>query len=435
MPTAGARAVPDRAVGACAALAAVALVVLLVTPRASPAVLVMLALCVAIAGGRAAGFAVLVRPPLALTLVIGLGVWALLSTTWAFDRGEALSKSLLLIALALAAGWTVHAVRFVAPQLLRRLTIAALLAWLLALLYLLTEELTTHAIKRTFFTLFPVFQPPARHIVRDAIDNDLMLSPYLTNRNMAAATLALWPALLIARTAVDRSWRLPLMSVMLVASAVMVALSSHETSIIALVVACVVLAVTMAVPRLGLGVLAAGWLAATLLVVPMATWALTSAKLETATWLPNSARHRIVLWGYTAQQVANRPLIGIGAASTKRLDVARGPSYSLYPGTHYEWRSGTHAHNIYLQIWYELGAVGAALLCAAGLALIASLARLPRASMPFAAASFAAAASMGASSWGLWQAWFLAAFAASAALSAIAVALDGVQDRELPSAA
>lgn len=50
-----------------------------------------------------------------------------------------------------------------------------------------------------------------------------------------------------------------------------------------------------------------------------------------------------------------------------------------------------HTHNMYLQIWYELGAIGSMLFVAAGLAVL-RLDRLPVAAQPAMFVTFAAAA-------------------------------------------
>ena len=74
-----------------------------------------------------------------------------------------------------------------------------------------------------------------------------------------------------------------------------------------------------------------------------------------------------------------------------------------------------------MQTWYELGAVGALLLMATGLAVLAALRRLPRLQLPYAYATFVAATIVGCFSWGLWQTWFMAAYGVAAVLLALAV--------------
>jgi O-antigen ligase len=70
---------------------------------------------------------------------------------------------------------------------------------------------------------------------------------------------------------------------------------------------------------------------------------------------------------------------------------------------------GHHAHNIFLQTWYELGAIGALLLAIAGATVALLIFRLPILAQPFVAGGFAAFAIVGAFAWGMWQSWFLCA--------------------------
>jgi O-antigen ligase len=417
--TAAAGGIAERNAAWGAGLAAFAVAVFLFTPRASPGALGLLALAMGAATGFAVGFRELLRLPLAAVLVAALGGWGLVSLGWAADQKEALGKSLMLIGFTLATVSVQTLVRHAEPVALRRIAVAVLVTFAAGVFYLIVEEMTDHLLKRTFFRTLPFTMPVGKLVTNP--DGDISLAGYISNRNMAAMVLASWPVLLIAIVMADGARKRMAVVAVAALAFVAMAMSVHETSIIAVAAGSIVFAVAFFRPKVGLGVVAAGWLIATLLVVPLVSWASSGAQLHSATWLPNSARHRIVLWAYTAEQVRLRPLTGVGAASTKLIDARRGPRVAPLPGTNYEWRSGPHAHNVYLQTWYELGAFGALLLCAAGLALIAGLSRLPLRAQPYAAAAVTTAAVMAAFSWGMWQAWFLGVFMVSAVLMTIAI--------------
>jgi O-antigen ligase len=246
---------------------------------------------------------------------------------------------------------------------------------------------------------------------------------------MAAMTLLLWPVLLLTWRGAQVRSRVLLPILLLIGVAPTAAMSAHETSIIALAASAALLLFAIRAPRAALAIAAAGWLSLTLLIVPLASWSFHSAEFHKAGWLPNSARQRIVIWAYAASEVSNRPLTGIGVAATKPLDARRDAKVEVVPGTRYQWRSSPHTHNVYLQTWYELGAIGAALLCAFGLLLLRAISQLPPAARPAALATFVAAMLTGAFSWGLWQAWFLAAFAVTALSGALAVEIDSRGNR------
>ncbi|MEC9369095.1 MAG: O-antigen ligase family protein, partial [Pseudomonadota bacterium] len=129
-----------------------------------------------------------------------------------------------------------------------------------------------------------------------------------------------------------------------------------------------------------------------------------------------SARARVILWHETASRYMESPILGIGVRSTKVQFQSRDTNAVVPEGYPYPLTTGRHAHNIYLQTWFELGAVGAFLLLVAGLSTIWSVARLPVTAQASALATFASAATMASTSYGLWQGWFIALNAMAAFL-------------------
>ena len=129
-------------------------------------------------------------------------------------------------------------------------------------------------------------------------------------------------------------------------------------------------------------------------------------------------RHLVELHGRRDRKA---PLLGVGVASTKELDEARAPVAEKPADFTYPLRTGRHSHNVFMQTWYELGAAGAVLLLALGLAAIRTLARLPVRNQPFAFAGFVSAVLIGSFSWGIWQTWFLAAYGIWAVMLGLAL--------------
>ena len=102
------------------------------------------------------------------------------------------------------------------------------------------------------------------------------------------------------------------------------------------------------------------WCASFVFVIP-ASFVAYQSGLHFANWLPNAARAEVILWEYTAEQTLIRPLLGVGVDSTPRLSAKQKatltrerPEGLIYPRT-----MGHHAHDIFLQTWLQLGAVGA----------------------------------------------------------------------------
>ncbi|HXF55567.1 MAG TPA: O-antigen ligase family protein [Hyphomicrobiaceae bacterium] len=393
----------------------------LIAPRSSPALLLALALLAAawVAGAdlrrqaEGTGFT--------LFAALAFGLYLLLSVAWSADRSEAIGKVTLYFVFTGAVWIICSGARLMGERLLERLLTTLLIALAVGLFYLCFEELAGHWIKRELFRLVPAIRLPERHLI---IANGEVegVRAYASNRNMAALALMLWPMLLGAQSVLPPPWGRIAAWTMLATSALTIGLSEHDTSLVALPAGALVFLLARGWPRLSIGLLAAGWMTATLMVVPIVSAAYRDASLHFATWLPHTARQRVILWGYTAEQVAKRPWLGVGIAATKSLDLRRKDVEETPPGYVYPLRTGPHAHNIYLQTWYELGAIGALLLTWLGLAVLKAIAGLSRVLMPYALACFTTASIVGAFSWGMWQAWFMAAFGIAMALTAVSLA-------------
>lgn len=153
---------------------------------------------------------------------------------------------------------------------------------------------------------------------------------------------------------------------------------------------------------------AAGWL----LAAPFAT-PLLLANQSLIDRLPDSWAIRAGMWDYACAKIWENPWIGHGIdasrAVTDRLAIRE-----------YDIRAvQLHPHSGSLQIWYELGLVGAALGALAILFGGWSLARLfahNRAGAAATAGTIAAAGVIANVSYGVWQEWWIATLFVAAAL-------------------
>jgi exopolysaccharide production protein ExoQ len=126
-----------------------------------------------------------------------------------------------------------------------------------------------------------------------------------------------------------------------------------------------------------------------------------------------SVWHRAEIWFFVAERIAERPLLGWGLNAARALP---GGKEQIQPGVE---RLPLHPHNGVLQLWVELGLVGAAL--GAAIAVAATLhATSPardvstRVAMTTALAAGLTVVSVG---YGLWQGWWMAALWLIAALA------------------
>ena len=140
--------------------------------------------------------------------------------------------------------------------------------------------------------------------------------------------------------------------------------------------------------------------------------------------MPNSTLHRTMIWHFTATKILERPLLGWGLDGSRVIPGAKegevvymhaGPDDPPVPGL--QPRLPLHPHDFALQIWLELGAVGAVLVAGLLAAIVAAAARLPRGPVRAGAiATFVAAIVVSAVGYGIWQAWWLASLWLTTAL-------------------
>ena len=219
----------------------------------------------------------------------------------------------------------------------------------------------------------------------------------------------LWAGLLALRTVEGGTRSAILVSLLFLAVAVPVLVSQHDSSQVALIISLLIFSLAWMWRRQVIRALALLWCMAFVLALPLSFFAY-KAELHMAPWLPFSARARVIIWEYTAERVLDHPSLGIGADSTRALsgqrETAEQPEGFVIKRT-----TAWHAHDLFLQVWYELGLVGVILIGLAGAAVALRMSVLPFESQPFAAATFAAFMAIAALSWGIWQTWLMCAVA------------------------
>lgn len=235
-----------------------------------------------------------------------------------------------------------------------------------------------------------------------------------TNRNATLIMLLLWPVLLLAANQTNIFNRRAAVVLFGGASVLSIALSSSQTAQVALVISMLGFAGAVYLPRLTHSAIVGAWCIVTLFAVPLAATPF-ELELHRSDWMFRNARDRIKIWHYTARQIPQAPILGAGIRSTRVISKELQKHLVPEPGdTTKSMRLGRHSHNHYLQIWYELGAVGAVLFLLAGLMLLRKIRFMAQSIRPYAYASFVAVCGIAAFGWGLWQTWLLAGYSLSA---------------------
>ncbi len=344
-------------------------------------------------------------------------LYAAASSAWALEPQATLGVTVLGIVIGLG---TVAVLQLVAAETRPNLLHMGEGLWMglsVGLLYLCVELATDQSIKIWVYNLIAL-KPGALAPIEyfDWAGGKLVaISREDLTRNMAPATVLLWPAVTALVGAVTRSRAIVLAVAMTLLAGVVLMTAWHETSKVAYIVGIAAFAFARFAPRATARVAMVGWVCACLAVLPAALLA-HRLDLHNASWLQMTAKHRIIIWNYTAEQVLNAPWFGIGARSTYVLGPRLEPEVASLPDEKYRRTLSTHSHSIYLQTWFELGLVGATLLTLLGLSILQVMASLGRRLQPYAYATFASVAVLAASSYGMWQPWFMALFGFCAVL-------------------
>ena len=378
------------------------------SPRLAPFLLPVVAAALMIAAlRRGLPWRDLLKPNAALIALVAVAAYAGLSAIWAADPEAALSKCALLLGTTLVVFAASAAIPTLDADQVRRASQAFVAGTFCAAGFVAIELLTDGAITRATMNAFPSFRPErAKHVT---IHHDRVTKINLSefNQDIAILALLLWPGLLALKVLpVPR--RMLLSVLFFLALAVPIAISEHDSSQVGLVASLLVLLLTWVSPRAVVRGLAIAWCLGFVLVIPLDFLAF-KADLHEAKWLPMSARARIIIWEYTAERVLEKPWLGVGADSTPAMIVKPKNPSERPKGFVIRRTTGQHAHNLFLQSWYELGVLGVILAALAGAAVALRILLLPAAAQAYGAASFTMVAVIAAFAWGMWQVWLICA--------------------------
>jgi O-antigen ligase len=330
--------------------------------------------------------------------------WCLASALWAesaFEAAEAAARLTLLVAVGLVA---VATARGLDPEG-RAFAGRCLLAGLAVMLVLFVVEIATGSGVRELFRGAP------------------LTALTKTSRGSVVLAIVLWPGIGLLGLWLKR----PVLALALWVSSALVILNLNmAASKIALAAATLVFALAWVRPKIAVRAIQATVVAAMLLFPLVPRYVMNQATLgmEGQERLASSWQHRVQIWQFTEGHIAARPLLGHGFDASRTIAGQDQPLYLLTP-TGDAYRIGKlfslHPHNAYLQVWLELGAIGALLAAAVAAFLIGLVLRLSddrrvQALAAAAATSFLVNASV---SFGIWQSWFLA----TAALGAVGLVL------------
>lgn len=247
----------------------------------------------------------------------------------------------------------------------------------------------------------------AKH--ESVVDGEINVSTIVLNKNITLVALAFVPTLLIT-SALPHRWRMMSRIALFAMTALCAWLTESGTAILAMLTGGGLLLLgKFSAPAVQWSVVA-GWIIAVVFAVPLGA---LPAQVGATDWsfLPKSSiRARFYIWSYAADKVMERPLTGIGVRSTRELQPDVSPEVADSNAYRYQPRPGRHSHNGFLQVWLELGGIGAGLLLLLGLAGLKAIASLTPSLARYGYATFATMCVVAAFGYGIWQTWLLAGF-------------------------
>jgi len=353
-------------------------------------------------------------------------LYAAFSAVWAMEPGLTLVKTSLAALILLG---TIILSQLIASESRANLLHMGEGAWtglVVALLFFFIEIITHQSIKIWILNVLafdPADLTPTRYYKWSG-DQLVRMSRDALTRNVTPITLFLWPAVLAMRGTLVGSARTIGAAVLVTLAGVVVMLSPHETSKLALLVGLAAFGCAFAWPLFTARLAAIAWVFACLAVLPAALLA-HRLDLQNASWLQHTAQMRIIIWNSTAEAALQNPLLGIGAHMTYARGSELGNSSEPDPEDPNSRHLSRHAHSAFLQTWLELGLLGALLLSLVGLSIVNAVSNLSRAFQPYGYATFASAAVIASASYGMWQIWYMAMFAYCVVLLTLGRSLRG----------
>lgn len=337
------------------------------------------------------------RPDRAIGIpIVALLLWMAVASLWSFDISRALILVVRLGVLLLAG--------LVLFEFIRRRTTEERLKAARWLLYGFGLGVAIFLIEH--FLDFPIY--------RFLTGIDPSEPVHLSRLNRAATSLAMlaWPLAATTFLNPDRPW----LRAASLAVAPVVLVTESVTAQIAILVGCLFVCVA----RLHFVLARRLLLVATLFgisVAPLIAHELYEQGVMDWQILPPSAQHRIYIWNFVSDLIAERKAFGWGFDASRNM-----PNFGVM---NFQENDGDvvplHPHNAALQVWLELGAAGMVIVLAVLVLLWIRMDALPDPARIAAHGLYVTTLSVAMTGYGIWQSQWIAAILAVASLIPLGV--------------
>lgn len=401
---------PQKRGKVCGWILLISLVTTFISPKSSAVTcpVVVFSLLVAASDARGLGEVLdYVRRPIIRSLTAFFAFCAL-SWFWSTASAHGILTLAFNAFLISAAATAVYALKSETDGNLVRVAEGLWIGFLIGLTYLCFDLVSKGAIKL------------------DQIKSIMLISPLETARSITPVTLLLGPALLTVVYSLRGRIRDLIVAFIFGLSVLTVFISPHETSKMAMVLWAITFAFTRRSPMWTERGLIAVWTVLCIFIVPLSLGAY-HLNFHKADLFQPSAQARIAIWNEYSKRVLSAPVFGAGydMSSVTRPEVPDVTEQIVrvnkIPASKVRPFLANHPHNVYVQVWYELGGFGALLFFVTGLCVVRLISSLEEHQKPYIFATFASGVMILLSSYGMWQSWFVATFVYSLVAAGIAV--------------
>ncbi|WP_417453801.1 O-antigen ligase family protein [Kiloniella sp.] len=282
-----------------------------------------------------------------LCLAGGFFAWVSLASLWSINPLEALKLDVRLIGVTITGLLLLNAVEAQSLETKQRIAKALLIGLILAGILLVIESTLNAPITKT--------------IKGKDLDAAMNLSRF--NRGASFLGISLWVVVALYAKKLPFVWRV----VFPVLPLGLLYFAPSESSLLAVVLATVWYFIFYLCPKVGFKVLPVVMIVS-VLAMPFATRFVEPLyDAQSSQSIPFSAKHRFFIWDYVSSQILDNPLKGWGFDSARDYPNNGVENYVHVDVNGNERALGgriisLHPHNFALQVWLELGLVGAILI-------------------------------------------------------------------------
>ncbi|RAU21807.1 hypothetical protein CU669_10900 [Paramagnetospirillum kuznetsovii] len=338
-----------------------------------------------------------------LILVAALCGWGAISLLWAMEIQSGALAIVRLAALSIAGSLSFALAGTIRLERFRFIVPAFTLGIFVAAVVLIIEVETGNGLSQLIF-----------HIKAGPGQFLSSTQKSLLGRGGTVLALLIWPFIVLAWRARSH-WAIGGIGIAMVA----LLLSDSLAGRLALAFGGAMFLLVRISPRIWLRVLKAAVVVCVLILPGVISRAPQPPEtFDSMPWLPLSAHHRLLIWHFAADRIAEHRMLGWGMDASRSIPGGDETVNLIdyYPVTHGTRRviNGNlmplHPHNAILQCWLELG-LGGALILAAFLWTMVGNVEKSAARDPLSAAGIAgcivAALVVSAVSYGAWQSWWV----------------------------